>query len=127
MRIENHKDNLLYGAIGFKSCVAALGLTPGVYQCKIKVKSGVLTLKHYSYNLQVGSWCNPPEEGAEEIRIHEGEERIVTLHCSIHDGQSDEIFISNESWIRKVMFHIDIASVKKEKETFRENAMRQIA
>ena len=127
MRIENHKENLLYGAIGFRSCVAELGLTPGVYQCKIKVKSGALALKHYSYDLQVGSWCNPPEEGEKEIRVQEGEDRIITLHCCIHDGQADEVCISNESWTKKVIFHIDIFTVEKEKKILQENAIRLVS
>ena len=127
MKIENHKDNLLYGAIGFKNCVAELGLMRGVYQCKIKVNRGVLTLKHYSYDLQIGSWCNPPKDGEEIIRIQEGESRIVTIHCDINDGQPDEIIIANDSWTKKATFHIDIDTVFEKKESFREKTMQQVA
>lgn len=139
MRIENHKDHLLFGALGIRRSVARLDLQPGVYQCKIQVKTGILTLRHYSYDLQIGAWCSRPEDGDEAIRIQEGESRIVTIHCGVHDGQADEICISNESWVKKVSFHIDLdeacekeAAYEKEKSYKKENSfdeepMRKIA
>ncbi|MGN0356109.1 MAG: hypothetical protein ACI4EI_13700 [Muricoprocola sp.] len=104
MTIKNNIQNHLYPAFGFKNCAAELPVEEGDYACTIKVLCGKVGLRHYAYDLQTGCWDQLPEKDVECLNLNEGESRSFVFHCGVHDGQPDELYLSNLSALKGADF-----------------------
>lgn len=104
MTIKNNIQNHLYPAFGFKNCAAELPVEEGDYACTIKVLCGKVSFRHYAYDLQTGCWDQIPDKDAVCLNIHEGESRSFVFHCAVHDGQLDELYLSNLSSLKGADF-----------------------
>lgn len=116
MILQNNTATHLQPALLPFKCSTAFPVKPGFYKCNIQVTHGNILFKHGAYNLETGAWEDQPDNHEpDHILIHEGETKELTFTCKNHDGQADNIWIYNDSYLKPADF---ICSYERANESF---------
>lgn len=105
MILQNNSAIHLQPALLPFGCSTSFPVEPGSYKCNIHVAHGNILFKHGAYNLETGAWEDQPDGNEpDHILIHEGETKKFTFTCKNHDGQADNIWIYNDSYLKPADF-----------------------
>lgn len=105
MTLDNHTTMRLKPVLSLFHYCCSFPTQEGDYDCEIYAEHGNIRFQHKSYNLQTGCWDqNPDGQEPDELVIHEGERKKFHFCCRVHDGQKDEILVSNASFLKPADF-----------------------
>ena len=105
MILQNNTRTHLQPALLPFGCSTSFPVQPGAYKCNIHVDQGNILFQHGSYNLETGAGEDEPEgSDPSKILIHEGETKELTFTCESHNGQADDIWIYNNSYLKPAEF-----------------------
>lgn len=105
MILQNNTQTRLMPALSLFGCSSSFHDEPGKYKCKIHVDQGDILFCHGAYNVQTGCWDDAPDgTDVSRLLVHEGETKDLEFTCGNHSGQSDDIWIYNNSYLKPASF-----------------------
>ncbi len=105
MTLQNNTPVQLKPALSLFGCSTSFQEQPGKYTCKIHVDQGNVLFCHGAYNVETGCWDDMPEGGDESrVLVHEGETKDLEFTFGNHYGQTDNVWIYNNSYFKPARF-----------------------
>lgn len=112
MTLQNNTQTYLKPALALRGCSAEFPQQPGKFVCKIQVDQGEVLFCHGAYNVETGCWDDAPDAGEDNrVLVHAGECKELEFTCGNHYGQSDDVWIYNNSYLKPARFTCDYKKV----------------